>query len=267
MRILKMMISGCLILAGCVPSYPLGMNEAQWNALPYEQRQQILAEQAHQEALQHQQQEALLRQQQEQQIQLKKQQLEEHLRHRLGITETEWNQFTAEKQFELRHEQESIERNQQQTASNQQDNDAQALGILSIAEALHARNTQELYTNAAYGLVVNCTIQSGNAKFSHGFHHKWSSLLPTHFSIAKGDAKEVNVRRLDRQKYMASLWVAFTQNHELEFCANRTIEKRYKQCRVYPVTPQFEKGFSAPISIPNAIDNAILTCQFAPGRR
>ncbi len=254
------LIAIALLVTGCAPSYPQGMNEAQWKGLSPMQQQQALALQHQQDVLAQQQFEAAMRQQQEQQIADERERLEANVRQRLGITQTEWMNITPDKKLELRQQQEAIERENREKINA-------AAASQERADAIRERNRQTLYTNSAYGTVVNCDISGGNAKFSSGFvGSKWAPLAPVRFSVAKGDALNVPIRRNDKQSHVANFWVGFSPNDELEFCADENTDKRYKRCRTHPVGATFQQGYTAPLSIPDAIDGATLSCRFAPGR-
>ena len=263
---MKLFLSVCLLfsLIACAPSHPLGISDERWNLMTIAEQQQAFAQQQQQDVLLAQQAQIAAHQQQEQQLSIEKARLEANTRLRLGITESEWAQMTPEKRFELRQEQERIERESNPVASNSAGHSDVAEATHEIANAMREHNIQELYTNSAYGTVVDCVISGGKAKFAGGgFGHTWAQFLPTKFSIAKGDNKQVSLSRKNKQKSRSTFWVGFSENQELQFCANENTDKRYKKCRLQAVS----ENYSAPLSIPEIVDGANLTCHFAPGRR
>ena len=263
---MKLFLSVCLLfsLIACAPSHPLGINDERWNTMTIAEQQQAFAQQQQQDALRQQQLQIAAHQQQDQQLSAEKARLEANIRLRLGITESEWAQITPDKRFELRDEQERIERESQATASDHVGHSDVAEATHEIADAMREHNIQELYTNSAYGTVVDCQISGGKAKFAGGgFGHTWAQFLPTHFSIAKGDNKKVFLNRQNKQKSDTAFWVGFSENQELQFCASENTDKRYKKCRLQSVS----ENYSTPLSIPEIVDGAKLTCHFAPGRR
>lgn len=264
---MKKIILLMLFLSACGNRYPLGMQEQQWNTLSPAQQQQAVIEQQQQDMLRRQQIEQALYQQQEQQLYAERQHLEGGARLRLGITQEEWSRLTPDKKLDLRQEQEAIERQFQTTQAVVHQDNQLAFATHEIADAIHANSRRELYTNSAYGSVVDCELNGGNGKFASGlWKSKWSPIAPVRFSVAKGDAVDVSFQRRDRLKTNATFWVAFEPSG-LEFCASEGTDKRYKKCRTYPVTEAYKQGVSQRIDIPNAIDGATLTCRFAPGRR
>ncbi len=264
---MKKFICILFLLSACSVSYPLGMSQAQWNSLSPAQQQQAIASQQQQDALLRQQQEDYLRQQQEQQLYAERERLEAGARQRLGITQAEWEYLSPDKKLDLRQQQEQIEREVRTIQERSSGNNEVALATREIAGAINASSRRELYTNSAYGSVVDCEISGGNAKFSSGlWNSKWSPLAPVRFSVAKGDAVNVPIRRLDKQRQSSAFWVAFREGQELEFCAAQDTDQRYKRCRTHPVTAAYQQNYTAPLSIPSVIDGATLNCRFAPGR-
>lgn len=250
---MKKIILSILLLVACTPAYPLGMNEAQWNGLSPAQQQQAF------------------RQQQEQQLFAERERLETGVRQRLGITQGEWAALSANKKLELRQQQEAIEREartaQEKPQQVQTGSEGLALATQQIANAINENGRRELYTNAAYGSVVDCEVNGSRAKFNVGaWSTKWRPIAPVRFSVAKGDAIHVTVQRLDKLKENTSFWVGFKEGQELEFCAGADVDKRYKACRSHPVTEAYKQGYTAPFSVPDAIDGGTLSCHFAPGR-
>ena len=227
------------------------------------QQQQAFAQQQQQDAIRAQQQAIALHNQQQQELAAEKTRLEGNARLRLGIDDAEWAQMTPDARFKLRADQERIERKVQEGAVAAGGTSAVAGATQDIANAMREHNVQELYTNSAYGSVVDCQISGGKAKFAGGgFGHTWAQFLPAHFSIAKGDNKKVFLNRQNKQKSDTAFWVGFSENQELQFCASENTDKRYKKCRLQPVS----ENYSAPLSIPEIVDGANLTCHFAPGR-
>ena len=256
-----------LFLSACANRYPLGMKEQQWLQLSPAQQQQAIIQQQQQDELLRQQYQAALYQQQEQQLHDERERLEDGARYRLGITNEEWSRITPDKKLDLRQEQEQIEREQNALEHVDYQRDEVALATRDIADAISENSRRELYTNSAYGSVVDCELNGGNGKFSSGlWKDKWTAIAPTRFTIAKGDAIYVPYQRMDRLKVRAYFWVSFDYQ-ELEFCASEDTIKRYKRCRKYPVNDSYQQGYTSTLSIPDAIDGATLTCRFAPGRR
>ena len=189
--------------------------------------------------------------------------LEDEVRIRLGITEAEWQSFSPQKRFELRQEQERVEREYDSAEMHASQIDKQAEATAQIADAMREGNLQELYTNSAYGTVVSCNITGGSAKF----RDKWFPLLPTHFTVAQGDKVSVGIRRREKQRESREIWVEFNQGRELEFCRENDAQRSYKSCRKYPVTDAFKQPYKTALRVPSAIADATMICQFAPGRQ
>ncbi len=255
------------LLTACVqPNYPMGMNQQQWQMMTPAQQQQAWADQQRQQALIAQQQEAAMRQQQAQQLENEKIRLEQGARVRLGITDQEWLHMPEQQRFALRQEQEQIERSMRIPVAPQPMPmpGAPVYGAPPVpAYVVPVRDNNRLYTNPTYGALVDCEITGGKGKFDQG----WRPLGTTHFSIAKGDAQNVEIRRSDKQRFTDNFWVGFSPNEELEFCADADTDQRYKRCRKITVTPAFQQGVTSPFSIPSKIDGASITCRFAQGRR
>lgn len=265
MRMKKQLVTLLLLVTGCAPSHPMGISDNQWNTMSFAQQQQAATQQAAQDEAQRKQQEAIQAALRQQQLLDQKDRLEQGAQVRLGITDAEWASFTPQKQLELRQQQEAIEREQdnaQVAAAAPRDE-----GTHDIADALREGNLQKLYTDSAYGNVVDCDVSGGNAKFKNGFKSKWTAFVPVRFSIARGDSIKVGVRRLDKQKTDTGFWVGWSQSQELEVCATQDVDKRYKNCRVYPITKAYEQGYTTAFFVPDVIDNAQITCRFTPGRK
>lgn len=268
--IFRTLILSLLFLSACAATerYPLGMSAEQYLALSPADQQSAWDKQAE-----------LDRQERERQeraaIMVRRSELEAGARERLGILPEEWNSFSAEKQISLVKEQEAIEREEGARAEELDIRRREADAAVVAAQAAEHANALEakaqhdaLYNNPIYGNVANCTIQGGTAKFSKGFSSDWRSLDVTRFSIAKGDARTISYQRLDKQKFTGSFWVSFSGNgQELEFCAAGDTDRRYKRCRKHTVSKEkLERGYSAALDVPDAIDKAQLSCTLAPGR-
>lgn len=267
MRLSAILLIGLLTLSACGPHYPAGLNQEQWNVLtPAQQQKLVLDEQQRQAEIARQQQIAL-QQQQQLALDAERTRLEASSRQRLGISDAEWQHITPEKRFELRQEQERIEREQNAQAAAANATAANANSTLQIAEALREGNRQTLYTNSAYGTVVDCEISGGKAKFPKKvFDTDWYNLDTTRFSLAKGDAGVIPIRRQDKQKLTSQFWVGLNDTG-LEFCESQDTPQRYKRCRVHPLTSAFEQSYTAPFDIPNVIAASTITCRYAPGRK
>lgn len=189
--------------------------------------------------------------------------LEDQTRVRLGITEAEWIAMPAQKRFELRQEQERVEREYDATQQQSHQLDKQAEATAQIADAMREGHRQELYTNSAYGTVVSCQITGGSAKF----RDKWFPLLPTHFTVAQGDKVSIGIRRREKQKESREIWVEFNTARELEFCRENDAQRSYKSCRKYSVNDAFKQPYKTALHVPSAVADATMVCEFAPGRQ
>ncbi len=260
-----------LMLTSCVtaPTYPMGMSQAQWQTMTPAQQQNAIAQEQQQQILQQQQFEQLMRQQQQQQLATQKDHLELGARQRLGISDQEWASIPPEKRFELRQQQDAIERQSIVSAQPVIAGDpGVAIATQDIANAMREDSRRQLYSNAAYGSVVECDVSGGNGKFAAGaWKTKWAAIMPTRFSVAKGDARDVPITRMGRERVSSSFWVGYSENQQLEFCASAGVGRRYKSCRAIAVNDSFRTGISTGLSIPDRIDGATLACRFAPGRQ
>jgi hypothetical protein len=175
-------------------------------------------------------------------------------RHPLGLSDAQWKAMTPSEQLEARAEQAKIDRVKKQIEAERREKERQE------REREKARIT-DLYANAKYGDVVECSVSGGIVDFHPGwlkYHEAAFTLVPGEFTQVKVEAQGGS----RTQEFWAGMNVRQTG---VQLCDRDPRDYSRADCaNLAGTSADFAYGTERSISLKEVFNGVFLRCAYRP---
>lgn len=176
----------------------------------------------------------------------------------LGMSEAQWQQLTPEQQMQASYKQSEIDK---ERALQRQIAEAERKRREERERAREEQRIRDLYRDHAYGTILECRLDDGQADF----HPGWRKIAPTVFKVALAEEKQVTIRD-DIGKRRSSVWAHFSRDGRVfTLCPWQSSDRGSRDCMQYRAKGQeFANGISQRIDMSDRL-RARIQCSFAQG--